>query len=347
MNNQPLVSIVVPIYKVPEKYLRQCIESCIGQTLHNLEIILVDDGSPDNCGKICDDYAKKDNRIKVIHKENGGLAAARNTGQDAAIGETLMFLDGDDWLSPDCCEKAYEALVDNDVELVMFDTINNYSNTAIIQYSFNDGKGQRLFVKEQCRKLQAMVLDFNYNIAMVCMKLIKMDYLREHQIRHVDELRQGAEGFVFNIQLFEYLEKAFYLDMPLYHYQYNDCSISRTASVKNNMLVVRCMEWIDEYIKKSRNPINLHYCVLNRMLYIICTTAITGYFNPYYKKSHKEKINEFRVFMAEPLVKEAMASNVNYNLNLQRKIIIILIRLKLYRAIALLGWLRRKQLEMR
>lgn len=74
MNNQTLVSIVVPIYKVPEKYLCQCIESCINQTLRDLEIILVDDGSPDKCGEICEEYAKIDARIKVIHKENGGLA---------------------------------------------------------------------------------------------------------------------------------------------------------------------------------------------------------------------------------------------------------------------------------
>ena len=72
MNNQTLVSIVVPIYKVPDKYLPQCVESCINQTLHDLEIILVDDGSPDKCGEICDEYAKIDARIKVIHKKNGG-----------------------------------------------------------------------------------------------------------------------------------------------------------------------------------------------------------------------------------------------------------------------------------
>ena len=77
--NKPKVSIIVPVYKVPEIFLRQCIESCVNQTLKDIEIILVDDGSPDNCGKICDEYATKDNRIKVIHKINGGLAAARNT----------------------------------------------------------------------------------------------------------------------------------------------------------------------------------------------------------------------------------------------------------------------------
>ena len=76
----PLVSVIIPVYKVPEEYLRKCIESIIGQTLKEIEIILVDDGSPDNCGAICDEYAVKDKRVNVIHKENGGVSSARNAG---------------------------------------------------------------------------------------------------------------------------------------------------------------------------------------------------------------------------------------------------------------------------
>lgn len=339
------VSIIVPIYKVPEPFLRKCIESCVNQTQKEIEIILVDDGSPDNCGKICDEYAEKDKRIKVIHKENNGLSAARNTGQDAATGETLMFLDGDDWLSPDCCKKAYEVLVEKDVELIMFDQYVNYTNSQIVQHSFDDGKGERMFEGDECRKLQARVLDFNGRIAMAFMKLIRLDYLRKYNIKHINELKQGAEGFVFNIQLFEHLEKAYYIDMPLLHYRYNSLSISHTASVKNNILIVRCLEWIDRYVKKSRNPSDLHSSVLNRMLYVICTTAITGYFNPYNTQSHKEKVSGFKRFMAEPLVNEAIKYAKRKGLNLQRKIILGLISLRMYRVLALLGWLRRKQLE--
>lgn len=104
------ISIVVPCYNV-EQYLPMCIDSIINQTYKNLEILLVDDGSPDRCGEICDEYAKKDDRIKVFHKKNSGLAAARNTGQDAATGFAMMFVDSDDWLEPDCCEKALQAML--------------------------------------------------------------------------------------------------------------------------------------------------------------------------------------------------------------------------------------------
>lgn len=97
MNNKSLVSIIVPCYKV-EQYLPNCIESILCQSYTNWELILVDDGSPDNCGNICDDYAAKDNRIKVVHKKNGGLSSARNAGMKVMNGEYVTFLDSDDFL---------------------------------------------------------------------------------------------------------------------------------------------------------------------------------------------------------------------------------------------------------
>ena len=102
------ISIIVPVYKV-EKYLEKCLDSIIKQTYKNLEIILVDDGSPDSCGKICDEYAAKDNRVVVIHKENAGVARARNSALDIATGDYISFIDSDDWMA----EDAYEYFVNN------------------------------------------------------------------------------------------------------------------------------------------------------------------------------------------------------------------------------------------
>lgn len=102
----PIISIIIPVYKV-EQYLRKCVESILTQTYTNLEIFLVDDGSPDNCGEICDEYATCDNRIKVIHKKNGGLSDARNVAIDVAIGEWIIFVDSDDFVSDDYVETLY------------------------------------------------------------------------------------------------------------------------------------------------------------------------------------------------------------------------------------------------
>jgi len=113
---EELISIIVPVYKV-EKYLSDCIDSVINQTYKNLEIILIDDGSPDNCGKICDEYAKQDNRIKVIHKENGGLSSARNAGLDVAKGEYISFIDSDDAISFDFIQRLYGLCLKNQVDI--------------------------------------------------------------------------------------------------------------------------------------------------------------------------------------------------------------------------------------
>lgn len=104
-----LVSVIVPVYNV-EKYIHQCVDSIINQTYKNIEIILVDDGSPDNCGKICDEYAEKDSRIKVIHKENGGLSDARNAGVAVADSEWISFVDSDDIIHPQAMELLFSAL---------------------------------------------------------------------------------------------------------------------------------------------------------------------------------------------------------------------------------------------
>ena len=112
------ISVIVPVYKV-EPYLRKCVDSILNQTYANLEIILVDDGSPDNCGAICDEYARIDFRVNVIHKENGGQSDARNVGMRAMTGEYLMFVDSDDWLEPDTIQRLSSLLHGNNADLAI------------------------------------------------------------------------------------------------------------------------------------------------------------------------------------------------------------------------------------
>lgn len=112
MKQSELISVIVPVYKV-EPYLDKCISSIVNQTYKNLEIILVDDGSPDNCPAMCDAWAEKDCRIRVIHKTNGGLSDARNAGMAVATGELMAFVDSDDWIAPDMYEHLYQRLTEN------------------------------------------------------------------------------------------------------------------------------------------------------------------------------------------------------------------------------------------
>jgi glycosyltransferase involved in cell wall biosynthesis len=115
---QPLISVIVPVYRV-EAYLTACVESVLAQTYHNFELILVDDGSPDKCPGMCDDFAARDSRIRVIHKENGGLSSARNAGIDAAKGDYLAFLDSDDLWTPVFLERLYRSIEETGAELAV------------------------------------------------------------------------------------------------------------------------------------------------------------------------------------------------------------------------------------
>ena len=113
-----LISVIVPVYKA-EKYLDKCVQSIVNQTYKNLEIILVDDGSPDNCPAVCDEYASKDSRVRVVHKKNAGPSAARNTGLDAATGGYIWFVDGDDYLLPGALQTAAQSTA-NSPDIVNF-----------------------------------------------------------------------------------------------------------------------------------------------------------------------------------------------------------------------------------
>ncbi len=136
----PLISVILPIYKV-ESYLKRAVDSVLRQTYVNLEIILVDDGSPDNSPHICDDYAKKDSRIRVIHKENGGLSDARNAGIDLAQGEYVAFLDSDDYIAPQFIDKLYQACIRYD------------SDIAICQYEISKERGN-IFENQAQKQLE-------------------------------------------------------------------------------------------------------------------------------------------------------------------------------------------------
>ena len=115
---KPLLSIIVPVYDV-ERYLPKCIDSILAQTFTDFELILVEDGSPDNCPALCDAAAARDARIRVIHQKNGGLSAARNAGLDTARGEWVAFVDSDDTITPDFCEKLYAAVQDTGAQMVV------------------------------------------------------------------------------------------------------------------------------------------------------------------------------------------------------------------------------------
>lgn len=163
------VSIVVPVYKV-EAYIDKCVKSILSQTFTNFELILVNDGSPDGCGKICDKYAQNDSRIQVIHKQNGGLAEARNAGLDVASGDYIGFVDSDDWIESDMYEILYNLCIEHDADIACCTSKIHYKDKAI------DNGIHPLVIHERKTAMKAMLEGELYD-EVVWTKLFKKDLL--------------------------------------------------------------------------------------------------------------------------------------------------------------------------
>ncbi len=214
-----MISVIVPIYNV-EKYLCECLDSIVNQTYKNLEILLVDDGSTDNSGLICDEYKNKDGRIRVFHTENGGLSAARNYGIDNAIGDYIGFVDSDDWIEADMYECLLNAINESNSDISCCGITSEYKD-----YSFQERSESA--VLNSTEAIQAMLRDFYINSP--CTKLFR---------RCLFEQIRFPEGRVFEeysttYKLISVADRIRFLDSHKYHYRRREGSISQHMEIKS------------------------------------------------------------------------------------------------------------------
>ncbi len=247
----PLVSIIIPVYNV-EKYLSRCIDSVISQTYKNIEIILVDDESSDSCPSICDHYASLDNRVRVIHKKNGGLSAARNAGLKVAAGDWIGFVDSDDWIDPDTYETAVNVAIKYGVEIVQWNLVVFYDNG-------NEEKMVIPLEEGYCDFKENIPLHWVFNTAYT--KLYKKNLFSLYDIQYPVGV-QIIEDVSVSYRLFSNLEKIFYLNRCFYHYFQREDSILH-ASMREEQIdsAVQELKYISGYIEKRR-----HYDILNKSL---------------------------------------------------------------------------------
>ena len=240
-----MVSIIVPIYKV-EEYLSQCIDSILCQTYSDLEIILVDDGSPDNSGSICEEYAKKDKRIKVIHKENQGLGMARNSGLELATGEFVCFVDSDDWLAENAVETwiRYQIIDNADMVMCNYDKRDN-NNSLIYQYrivneavSYNTADDVRANIFWPMIGQKSTVKnDFTVNMC-VWTNLYKRNIIQDNNIKFLSEREYLSEDICFNLQYLLNCNSAVVIPESLYNYRYNPNSLTNSSGFDPNAIII-------------------------------------------------------------------------------------------------------------
>lgn len=205
----PLISIIVPVYNA-EKVLYHCIDSILSQTFSDFELILVDDGSNDNSGKICDEYSEKDNRIQVIHKANGGVSTARNAGIEVAQGEYICFVDSDDYLENDYLSRLYSGY-DDDVDLVLcgYYEISEGKENSTVVFSDSD--------EDIIKRNDVLLLFQKVMISAPWCKLFKMKIVSENSIIFPADMSLG-EDIIFNFTYLNYVNKIKVINKPLYNY---------------------------------------------------------------------------------------------------------------------------------
>ncbi|WP_440321100.1 glycosyltransferase family 2 protein [Laedolimicola sp.] len=235
-----LISVIIPVYKV-EKYLCRCVDSVLEQTYTNMEIILVDDGSPDNCPVMCDEYARQDSRVKVIHQENAGLSGARNAGIDMAQGQWLAFVDSDDYLAADFLERLYQACVDTGSSLsvcrweyVRGETIPEHGTGETRVYT-----GREMLANLYVPDGAYFVVAWN--------KLYRKELFED--IRY--PLGRIHEDEATTYRIYDKVKKAAYVDRSLYGYFVTPVSITRGFNPKRMDWVTAVAERLDFFEQKG------------------------------------------------------------------------------------------------
>lgn len=219
------ISIIIPIYNA-ENFLKQCIDSVIHQSYKNLEIILVDDGSTDSCGKICDDYAMTDSRIKVIHQKNGGVAVARNAGMDTATGKYIMFLDADDFYEMNSCEIFYNEIEKRNADLV----VGNYIHTTYDGVKWE----QPLYDINLYDHFKLSITDYQKSFyvinSIVVNKIFKREFLETYHTRFIPSAL--AEDAIFMTFCYVHTNNSYYIKDIIYNYRQSkeNTSISTSCS---------------------------------------------------------------------------------------------------------------------
>lgn len=283
----PLVSVIVPVYKV-ERYLERCLKSILNQTYENIEIILVDDGSPDDSGKMCDEYKQKDNRIVVIHKKNGGLSSARNAGMQVATGKFICFVDSDDWISLDMVTYMADLMITNQADIVS------------VSYMLVEDEDQKVTDSNKIKVMnREEALEYFLDIGMrsrisdypVCIKMFRRELFDNVEF----PVGTLYEDYTTNVQLIKKCTTYVKSSKICYFYYQGGQSIVRSYYKRqDNQLLSQCAEVCNLVGNEKQEIRKLAEEKLGRSyLSLLTKIAIYGFSDEIKKNEQKEIIYEF------------------------------------------------------
>lgn len=344
------VSVIVPVFNV-EKYIGRCLDSVTAQTLTDLEIILVDDGSFDNSGEILDKYAESDTRIQVIHKQNSGVSAARNDGLKISTGDYIYIMDSDDYLETDALSRMYENAIETNADVIISDhyTFTN-EDFQTPNYFF-----PKEFVTDNraiIMQIQNMVLHPGYSpyqttenmglgIGAPWTKLLKRELIDSNQLRFDLYVKGIFDDGLFSLYVFEYAKKISYIRACTYHYRILQSSLMRGYDpnrIEVNNKVFRKIKQFYQVYQKDSVFLEAYYA---RIVLYINYLFVSYLSNEKYVGTVKQNFSEFKQIMkAEPYL-SALKNADTKRLRKKERRVVVLARLHLYLAIWLYFWYKK------
>ena len=316
---QNLISVIMPVYKTEESHLRKAIESVINQSYRKLEIVLVDDGSPDQCGAICDAYAGTDNRIRVIHKKNGGVSSARNCGLETVTGDYIFFVDSDDTLKGNAIEVLFAIVQKTNADIVICSC--KHVKEKNDDNAIYDGAYQCLKTVESAEAIK----NLSYNIHVfdeleptaVWGKLYKKSAVQN--LRFNEKMNVG-EDFVFNYFAICKAKVVTYCNLKLYNYNFVETSL-----MNNKIYSPKLMRSFEELVKFAESQKNSEY--FDEVIVRSVNVAFTIYLKTPEKQSiEKNEIEEYIV-----IYRSSVLTNTKTNLKIRVALVLSTISFKLVR----------------
>ncbi len=345
---EPLISVIIPVYNV-ESYLRECLDSIVGQSYKKLEIILVDDGSTDSSGDICDEYARNDERIKVIHQSNHGLPYTRNVGMDEASGDWIAFPDADDWLEQDAFSKLVSAIKGDaaDADIIVYGVCREYrkeskrTGLGVPTGMINDE------LLDACRVAPFFKLIYHgkiikFTIYAAWNKLYRREFLQSAGLRFRPEVKKGEDA-VFSADMLNDAQRIYYIDDVLYHHRIISSSWDnryRPDMVEQVRLQHAALEEIIDRRGLSDRVRAMFQCRTSTRLYTCMRQCL---FHPDNPHTPKERMQEFiKEANSEPFASAIQNADLSY-LTTQEKIFVWLMRHRQYALCVQLARLRANQ----
>lgn len=347
-DDNPKISIIVPCYNV-EQYIETCVKSVLNQTYSNWELVLVDDGSKDSTSVLCDSFSALDSRITVIHKSNGGLVSARNAGYEVVSGDWLTYLDGDDWISASFCEKIVNVLKNHeDIDLIFFCISQEIENKTVKgKWNWNQYKDGRVYNHVENQYLSAYSLNYHSGLSDAVGKVYRTKWCKQCGIVHNPLLRQGEESVEFVMRAFYSANKSVFLKELLYHYRYNDSSISKMPDERNVCYIVDCMNSVKAFINEIPNNAIFIKEFEFRNAYLLISIAMHIYFNPNNSISYKERKMKYEnLIQSNSLFVSAVENVKSSQFDILRGLAFMCIKHKFFHGLNFIGKIKHLALRM-